>query len=106
MTTVDDVIQSALALPLTDRSYVTTKLIESLEPEDRLTAGEITEYDARVARHEAGETKASTSEELDAKTGQVLQRWPSLASSRPNSKSSKRSPFTKSGPETSLRPVW
>ncbi|MFT6180439.1 MAG: hypothetical protein ACJAQT_004003 [Akkermansiaceae bacterium] len=44
MKTVDDVIQSALALPLTDRSYVTSKLIESLEQEDQLTAGEVTEY--------------------------------------------------------------
>jgi len=74
MTTVDDVIQSALALPLTDRSYVTSKLIESLEQEDQLTAGEVTEYDARVARYEAGETKASTSEELDTKIQQILQR--------------------------------
>ncbi len=74
MTTVDDVIQSALALPLTDRSYVTSKLIESLEQEDQLTAGEVTEYDARVARYEAGETKASTSEELDTKIQKVLQR--------------------------------
>jgi len=74
MTTVDDVIQSALALPLTDRSYVTSKLIESLEQEDQLTAGEVSEYDARVARYEAGETKASTSEELDTKIQQILQR--------------------------------
>jgi hypothetical protein len=73
MTTVDDVIQSALALPLNDRSYVTSKLIESLSQDDQLAPEEIAEYDARVARFEAGETKASTSEELDAKIEKILQ---------------------------------
>ena len=74
MTTVDDVIQSALALPLADRSYVTSKLIESLNQDDQLAPEEVAEYDARVARFEAGETKASTSEELDAKIQKILQR--------------------------------
>lgn len=74
MTTVDDVIQSALALPLTDRSYVTSKLIESLNRGEQLSPEEISEYDARVARFEAGESKASSSEELDAKIQQILQR--------------------------------
>jgi hypothetical protein len=74
MTTVDDVIQSALALPLNDRSYVTSKLIESLSQDDQLAPEEIAEYDARVARFEAGETQASTSEELDAKIEKILQR--------------------------------
>lgn len=73
MTTVDEVIQSALALPLTDRSYVTSKLIESLNQDDELSPEEITEYDARVARFEAGESKASSSEELDAKIEKILQ---------------------------------
>ena len=74
MTTVDDVIQSALALPLNDRSYVTSKLIESLNQDDQLAPEEVAEYDARVARFEAGETKASSSEELDAKIEKILQR--------------------------------
>jgi hypothetical protein len=64
MTTVDDVIQS----------YVTSKLIESLNRGDQLAPEEITEYDARVARFEAGETKASSAEELDDKIQQILQR--------------------------------
>ena len=74
MKTVDEVIQSALALPLTDRSYVTSKLIDSLNQDDQLAPEEVAEYDARVARFEAGETKASTSEELDAKIQKILQR--------------------------------
>ena len=74
MTTVDDVIQSALALPLTDRSYVTSKLIESLNQGDQLTPEETAEYDARITRFESGENKASTSEELDAKIQKILQR--------------------------------
>ena len=74
MTTVADVIEIALALPLNDRSYVTSKLIESLERDEQLTPSEIAEYDARVARFERGETKASTTEELDAKIEAVLNR--------------------------------
>ena len=74
MNTVADVIESALALPLTDRSYVTSKLIESLEQGEELKPEAIAEYDSRVERWRAGETQASTSEELAAKVGQILQR--------------------------------
>ena len=74
MPTVDEVIQSALALPLNDRSYVTSKLIESLSQDDQLSPEEVAEYDARIARFEAGETQGSTSEELDAKIQKILQR--------------------------------
>jgi len=39
MTTVTDVIENALALSLTDRSYVASKLIESLEKEELTPRG-------------------------------------------------------------------
>lgn len=74
MNTVADVIESALALPLTDRSYVTSKLIESLERGEELKPEAVAEYDSRVVRWRAGEAQASTSEELAAKVEQILQR--------------------------------
>ena len=74
MKTVADVIEGALALPLNDRSYLTSKLIESLEQDEQLTQSEIAEYDARVARFERGDTNASTAEELDAKVEKILDR--------------------------------
>lgn len=66
MPNVADVIENALALSMVDRSYVASKLIESLESEE-LTGETITEYDQRVARWRAGETQSSSREELDAK---------------------------------------
>jgi hypothetical protein len=73
MTTVTDVIENAMALSLTDRSYVASKLIESLEKEE-LTPEAIQEYDQRVARWKAGETRSSTSAELDAQAQDILNR--------------------------------
>ena len=73
MTTVTEVIKNALALPLADRSYVTAKLIESLEQE-QLTLEQIAEYDGRVERWKSGEPPASGSAELDSKIGEVLAR--------------------------------
>lgn len=71
MPNVADVIENALALPMVDRSYVASKLIESLESEE--LAGEaITEYDQRVARWKAGKNPSSSSQELDAKVQAIL----------------------------------
>jgi hypothetical protein len=53
MTTVTDVIKNALALPLKDRSYIASKLIESLE-EEELSPDAIREYDRRVAGWRSG----------------------------------------------------
>ena len=74
MNTVDDVIESALALSPTDRSYVTSKLIESLEQGEPLSSEAIADYDGRVERWKSGESQSSTSEELDVKVQQILQR--------------------------------
>jgi hypothetical protein len=73
MTTVTDVIENALALSLTDRSYIASKLIESLEREE-LTPEAIQEYDQRVDRWKVGETRSSNSTELDAKAQDILKR--------------------------------
>jgi hypothetical protein len=73
MTTVTDVIQNALALPLKDRSYIASKLIESLE-EEELSPDAIREYDRRVAGWRSGQTRSSGSGELDAKVEDILNR--------------------------------
>lgn len=56
MNSVADVIESAQVLPLMDRSYVTSKLIESLERGEELKPEAVAEYDSRVGRWRAGET--------------------------------------------------
>lgn len=72
MPNVTDIIEKALALPIVDRSYVASKLLESLEREE-FGMEEIAAYDQRVARWKAGETPASTCEELDSKVQTILQ---------------------------------
>jgi len=71
MTTVTDVIENALALPLVDRSYLAKKLIESLEMDD-LSPEVIAEYDQRVSNWKAAKETSSSSEELDAKVQAIL----------------------------------
>ncbi len=71
MPNVADVIENALALPMVDRSYVASKLIESLESEE-LTGEAIAEYDQRVASWKAGKNPSSSSQELDTKVQAIL----------------------------------
>jgi hypothetical protein len=71
MPNVSDVIEKALALPLADRSYVASKLIESLEREE-LSNEALTDYDQRVARWKAGENPSSSREELETKVQGIL----------------------------------
>jgi len=72
MPNVADVIENALALSMVDRSYLASKLIESLETEE-LPAEAITEYDQRMARWKTGANPSSNSEQLDAKVQVILQ---------------------------------
>lgn len=73
MPTVAEVIENALALSLTDRTYVASKLLESLEKEE-LSPEAIREYDRRVANWKSGQTRAGDSAELDAKVQDILNR--------------------------------
>ena len=73
MTTVTDVIESALALSLADRTYVASKLIESLDNEE-LSPEAIRDYDRRVAGWKSGKARSSGSEEPDAKVQNILHR--------------------------------
>lgn len=71
MLNVADVIENALALPLTDRSYIASKLIESLDKEE-LSDGAVAEYDKRVEKWKAEGKPSVTSQELDAKVYAIL----------------------------------
>ena len=71
MKSVTDVIENALALPLVDRSYLATKLIESLEMDD-LSSEAVVEYDRRVSNWKTEKEASSSSEELDAKVQAIL----------------------------------
>jgi len=73
MTTVAEVIENALALSLTDRSYIASKLIESLDEEELSLEG-IRAYDQRVARWKSGQNPSSGSAEVDAKARSILNR--------------------------------
>jgi len=72
MPNIAEVIENALALPMVDRSYVASKLIESLES-DELSEESIAGYDQRVASWKAGKNPSSSSQELDAKVQAILQ---------------------------------
>ena len=73
MTTVTELIENALALSLTDRTYVASKLIESLDQEELSPEG-IREYDQRVARWKSGQSPSTESDEMDAKVQSILNR--------------------------------
>jgi putative addiction module component (TIGR02574 family) len=74
MNTAIDYMNDLLNLPRTDRSYIATKLIESLDNEEahQLSAEEIEEYDARLSRWKTGEDKAISIEELNVKVAEIL----------------------------------
>jgi len=57
---------------MADRSYVASKLIESLESEE-LSGEEIAEYDERVTRWKSGANPSSCGEVMEAKVQSILQ---------------------------------
>ena len=73
MATVTELIESALALSLTDRSYMASKLIESLD-QDELSPEGILKYDQRVERWKSEQSPSSGTDELDAKIQSILSR--------------------------------
>jgi hypothetical protein len=73
MATVTELIESALALSLTDRSYMASKLIESLD-QDELSPEGILKYDQRVERWKSEQSPSSGTDELDAKIQSILNR--------------------------------
>lgn len=74
MATVTEIMSGALSLPRSDRSYLASKLIESLDEVEELTPEFRAELDRRVARWKSGETKSVSSEELHRDIQKILNR--------------------------------
>lgn len=74
MATVTEIISGALSLPRSDRSYLASKLIESLDETEDLTPEFRAELDRRVARWKSGEAQGVSSEELHREIEQILTR--------------------------------
>ena len=72
MSTITEIMAGALELPRSDRSYLASKLIESLDETEELTPEFRAELDQRVARWKSGETKSVSSEELHRDIEQIL----------------------------------
>lgn len=74
MTNIAEILIGALEMPRTDRSYLATKLIESLDEKVELTPEYRAEPDSRIDRYRKGESKAVSSEELHQEIQALLQR--------------------------------
>lgn len=72
MITTAELIDTAMGLPVSDRSYIANKLIESIEEGNELSAEWMSEIQQRVARRAAGESKAVSSESVHADIEKIL----------------------------------
>lgn len=64
MNTAFELMEDVLKLPRQDRSYLATKIIESLEQNDDLSPKWMEELDRRVESWKSGESPAVNSEDL------------------------------------------
>jgi len=64
MITVTEIINEVLELPRSERSYLASKLIESLDDEKELSAEWREEIGRRVERRKSGESAQISQEEL------------------------------------------
>lgn len=74
MSTMTEILSGALELSRSDRSYLASKLIESLDETEELTPEFKAELDQRVARWKSGEVKGVSSEELHHEIAHILAR--------------------------------
>ena len=72
MITIAKIMDEVLELPRSDRSYLATKLIESLNDEPDLSPEWRAEIASRVARRETGETHQISQEELHQDIEKIL----------------------------------
>jgi putative addiction module component (TIGR02574 family) len=72
MQTMPEIMSRALELPRSDRSYLASKLIESLDETEGLSPEWQQEIRERVARREAGETQHISKEELHRDIEKIL----------------------------------
>jgi putative addiction module component (TIGR02574 family) len=69
---ITSVLQSALAMPRPERSYIAERLLLSLEDDDEMPPHWREEMDARVQRRESGQTPSHTHEEVMAELDAVI----------------------------------
>lgn len=72
MITVAEIMNEVLELPRADRSYLASKLIESLDEDQELAPEWREEINKRVARRESGETSQISREELHQDIEKIL----------------------------------
>ena len=63
---ITDLVDSALAMPRPERSYLAERLLVSLNDDSEMPSGWREEMDARVQRRERGETRSYSKEEVMA----------------------------------------
>lgn len=69
---VTQVLQEALSLPLSERSYIIERLLVSLDDERELSPAWSKELEARVQRRQSGETRPYSREEVHAHIETIL----------------------------------
>ena len=67
-----DIVQSALAMPRPERSYIAERLLVSLEDDDEMPPQWREEMDARVQRRERGETRSYSHDEIIAELESII----------------------------------
>lgn len=72
MSTITEVMENALTLPRADRSYIASKLIESLDDEAPLSTEWQAEIQRRYARWQTGETRSIPKEEVHHRIEQLI----------------------------------
>ena len=69
---ITNILRDVLSLPLPERSYLTERLIVSLDDDGELSPAWRAELEARVKRRESGETHAHSREEVHRAVEDVL----------------------------------
>ena len=74
MNTALDYMDDLLSLPRSDRSYLASKLIESLDEGPALSEEEMAEYNGRYERWKSGEELAVSKGQVEQEIAQVLRK--------------------------------
>lgn len=69
---ITSILQSALAMPRPERSYIAERLLVSLEDDDEMPPQWREDMDARVQRRERGETRSYSHEEIMAELDSAI----------------------------------
>jgi len=72
MSTISEIMNEVLELSRNDRSYLVSKLIESLDDDRELSPEWMDEITKRVARRESGESESIAREDLHREIEAIL----------------------------------